>query len=261
MKIEFKKTVKLIKEYKENLSLRHNSLAMSVEELAFFDPEQDSFVIKSLTKIRKAFKSEYKAFNTNNEYFYGCKASTYSATFENRLKSYLESDLDKTKLTFIKDELNTGVLEHDYYYIDDSTSENIRYSLLARIEFLKDETVKLGYILNISASGDKWSFEKTSTSIVNNKPLDLSSENASKKIIYLQELGIIDFLRSFTQPAPNNNQIASILSAITGIKASTIQSYINPIGNEYVSQKNNPYNNTNNVEEVKNKIISSGFFN
>ena len=119
----------------------------------------------------------------------------------------------------------------------------------------------MGYILNISASGDKWSFEKTSTSIVNNKPLDLSSENASKKIIYLQELGIIDFLRSFTQPAPNNNQIASILSAITGIKASTIQSYINPIGNEYVSQKNNPYNNTNNVEEVKNKIISSGFFN
>jgi hypothetical protein len=89
--------------------------------------------------------------------------------------------------------------------------------------------------------------------------LDLSDTKAKEKIIYLKELGIFDFLRTKQPFIQSTSRLATILSAITGEKYSTLQSYINPIVSPSVEQGNNPYNNKKTVEKVKKQIIHIGF--
>ncbi|AWG20201.1 hypothetical protein FFWV33_01000 [Flavobacterium faecale] len=86
---------------------------------------------------------------------------------------------------------------------------------------------------------------------------DLSDCTATEKIIYLQKLGIIDFLRKNNHVSING--LASALSAITGEKPTTIQSAINPIISRDAGQKNNPFNSENTVQKVEKQLIKIGF--
>mgnify|MGYP003402993325 CR=1 FL=1 len=52
--------------------------------------------------------------------------------------------------------------------------------------------------------------------------IDLCETNGREKIIYLQKMGIIDFLRTKTPFNTNTHSLASFLSGITGIKTSSI---------------------------------------
>ncbi|SEA96569.1 hypothetical protein SAMN05443667_113106 [Flavobacterium gillisiae] len=87
--------------------------------------------------------------------------------------------------------------------------------------------------------------------------LDLSDSTATEKIIYLQKLGVIDFLRKKNNISING--LASALSAITGEKATTIQSAINPIISKDAGQKNNPLNTDKTVKKVEKQLINIGF--
>ncbi len=91
--------------------------------------------------------------------------------------------------------------------------------------------------------------------------VDLSDTSTSEKIIYLHELGIIDFLRSQFEYGTSNNNLASIISSFTGSKPRTIQSYINPINNKSVDQKKSPLSNSKKVEEIRLKLIELGVIN
>jgi hypothetical protein len=53
--------------------------------------------------------------------------------------------------------------------------------------------------------------------------------------------------------------MATVLSAITGTQASTIQSMINPMLREEVSGKNNPMNSKKAVDVVEIKLANIGF--
>ena len=94
--------------------------------------------------------------------------------------------------------------------------------------------------------------------MLNNQGTDYSEIKAKQKIIYLHQLGILDFIRN-----SNKNvsvlAIAEILSAITGEKTNTLQPYINPIFNKANSQDKNPLSNAENVERVNNHLIKKGF--
>ena len=57
----------------------------------------------------------------------------------------------------------------------------------------------------------------------------------------------------------SKNKLATVISAITGKNATSIQPAINPIDNPSTSQKNNPLDNGKNVEKVKLKLIELGF--
>ena len=89
--------------------------------------------------------------------------------------------------------------------------------------------------------------------------IDFSDSTISSKIIFFKKLGIIDFLRKQNPFNTSVNSIASVLSAVTGGKPSTIQSMLNPILSENVSNKNNPMNSVNTVKVVENKLIQIGF--
>jgi len=89
--------------------------------------------------------------------------------------------------------------------------------------------------------------------------IDLSDSKGTEKIIFLKQLGILDFLREKQPFNLSTNALASALSGITGIKHKTLQSYINPIDNPTAKQKNNPLKNKKLVNEVNQKLISLGY--
>jgi hypothetical protein len=87
--------------------------------------------------------------------------------------------------------------------------------------------------------------------------LDLSDTTAVEKIIYLEKLGVLDFLRS--KQHISTNGLASALSAITGENIKTLQSMLNPIFNKQAGQKNNPLESTKTVQKVKKHLNDIGF--
>ena len=89
--------------------------------------------------------------------------------------------------------------------------------------------------------------------------IDLSDTSITEKIIYLQELGVIDFLKSKQPFLASTNSLATVLSAITGAKAGTIQSMINPILSKKIDDKNNPMNSKKPVNRVQKQLNSIGF--
>ena len=93
----------------------------------------------------------------------------------------------------------------------------------------------------------------------NGAEIDLSDTKANGKIIYLKELGILDFLREKSPFNISTNALATVISAITGERLTTLQPYLNPMFNQIAEQKNNPYNNKKNVEKVKKQLIEAGF--
>jgi hypothetical protein len=91
------------------------------------------------------------------------------------------------------------------------------------------------------------------------EPLDLSDTTAVEKIIYLNELGVIDFLRTKTKAGISNGGLASVLSGITGIKADTIRPSLNRLVKNDTDDKNHPYFTTKTVDKIKLFLSQLGF--
>ena len=91
--------------------------------------------------------------------------------------------------------------------------------------------------------------------------IDLSDTTATEKIIYLQKLGVIDFLRTKQPFNTSINSLGTVLSAITGVNPETkhIQSMLNPIISKEAGQKNNPLNSTKTVSKVEKQLRDIGF--
>jgi hypothetical protein len=84
--------------------------------------------------------------------------------------------------------------------------------------------------------------------------------NLREKVIMLEVLGIIDHLNSFSSLTTSTNLKAKIIARLIGAKATTVQSYLNPITNPEVSQKNNPMNNDKLVRQAKERLITYGVY-
>lgn len=87
---------------------------------------------------------------------------------------------------------------------------------------------------------------------------DLPDTTLVQKIIYLNELGIIDLLRKEPSFATSVNNLATVISAITGVKTSTVQPVLNALINNANYSKNYPYNSDSTVIKVKNHLINLG---
>jgi hypothetical protein len=89
--------------------------------------------------------------------------------------------------------------------------------------------------------------------------IDLSDTSAVEKIIYLNELGIIDYLRNNTTTGISNNSLASVLSGITGIKPKTISPSLNRLTKKDVEDNKHPYYKSETVQKVKTFLTKLGF--
>lgn len=87
------------------------------------------------------------------------------------------------------------------------------------------------------------------------EPLDLSNTSAVEKIIYLNELGIIDFLKTKPEFIGSTNLMATFLSAITDEKATTLQTSLNKLINNDTDDKNHPYKTKGTVNKIRQTFI------
>ena len=87
------------------------------------------------------------------------------------------------------------------------------------------------------------------------EPLDLSNTSAVEKIIYLNELGIIDFLRAKPEFMGSTNLMATFLSAITDEKATTLQTSINRLINNDAADNNHPYKAKGTANKIRQTLI------
>ncbi|MDV3739518.1 hypothetical protein CMU17_02410 [Elizabethkingia anophelis] len=78
---------------------------------------------------------------------------------------------------------------------------------------------------------------------------DFSNNEDKVKLIILEKLGILKYIKSIQIKPEVTQHTAEILSAITGIKSSTLYTYLRPILNAYRddTDKNSPYKNNENV--------------
>jgi hypothetical protein len=97
---------------------------------------------------------------------------------------------------------------------------------------------------------------QTPQTIIEPESLDLSKTSAVEKIIYLNELGIIDFLRAKPEFMGSTNLMATILSAITDEKATTLQTSLNRLINNDTDDKNHPYKALGTVNKIKQTFIN-----
>jgi hypothetical protein len=89
--------------------------------------------------------------------------------------------------------------------------------------------------------------------------IDLSDTSATEKIIYLEKLGVIGFLRSQQPFVSVPDKVSQVLSAITGINIYSIRPMLRPIMNKDPEHSKNPLNSKNAVARVEKQLIKIGF--
>jgi hypothetical protein len=267
---EFKKTTAHKEEYDDYMALF--DYEEIPEELEHFPPPEielkeyeasPEFRLKELAK--KSFTSEYKKFSEAKSFFLGCTYDAYTSNYEKRLQDFKNTFIDAEEHNFIVDELN---LISSYQFsdlINENLKKNIKYSLEKTAYYLKEKLKSLDYKIEdrITDNGNVNSIAVKDASVIklNNEPtIDLSDSISIDKIRYLGLVGFFDYIKD-REPHLSINQVASLISGITGVFQQTIQPYINPILSSEVSQEKNPFLNKKKVAEITKQLINIGVIN
>jgi hypothetical protein len=202
-------------------------------------------------------------------------------------KNKIPNDLQLSSLEFFSNNFKS------YIYSDENNLEFIiesysLYNYRNRINVYKTNGEKINYLIDLKArflqeviDYDGWqtdnSFDKkcdieierlkakinpNETSAEEKNVLDLSDTNATEKIIYLQKLGVVDFLRTKQPFQTSINSLATVLSAVTGVNPKTkhLQSMLNAmLSPKGTAQKNNPLTKNETVQKVEKQLINIGF--
>jgi hypothetical protein len=107
----------------------------------------------------------------------------------------------------------------------------------------------------------EWLLGKVKTEILQEEPEILKDSILSdnQKLILLYELGVIQYLSENKPFVSSTNELAKVIAKILSANETTIQSAINPMLREGVSQKNNPMKNVKNIEYVNSYLDKIGF--
>lgn len=150
--------------------------------------------------------------------------------------------------TFFKSEISPLRQAPNCYIIFDGV-ERIMDDGEIDYEDFKLYVKKITDLIKERASDDKEIIEKV-------KDFDIEElDTIGKKIIMMNELGVLDFLIEKFDLEENNNKLSNIIHSFTGLGVSSINSTINPIYNTSNIQKNNPYNNIKNLAKIKAKML------
>ena len=256
---EFLKAKKLFDDYKQNIYIVANSVGL-------FDTESESYPLaeiqyeewetETLNKVYQAFNKDYLQLIKNEEYFFGCPLDIYKKHFKERVGAYYTASKNSNEVGFILNEFIIGKLDFDHGICDTNTITIIDVNLKLRYNYLLERLTDLGYNTEGMLDIDRATQPKISPI---ESELDLSDNNGKKKVIFMYELGIIQYLKDHYKKANlSNNKLAQLLSSFTGVKPQTMQSYINPLLNkeDITVQNGNPYNNQKNVDEVRTMLLT-----
>jgi hypothetical protein len=191
----------------------------------------------------------------NNESFKGKTLEEYKIDYPNLLEYYKKQRIDNDEINFIETEIMLIkesirlIIEHQKSELEEKEEIDL-YKLMM-------ESYISSYNKIILFLETRESELKPVSSIF--EPLDLSDAKEVEKIIYLNELGIIDFLRSKTKAGISNNSLASILSGITGTKADTIKPSLNRLSSNDILDNKHPYYTKKTVTKIKKNLDNLGF--
>lgn len=191
----------------------------------------------------------------NSDSFRGKTLEEYKCNYINLRDEYVKQHIDNDEINFIDSEIIL-ITEYIRLIIE---SQKTELEEIGEMDF-KNWVIES----NLSSYNKIISFLETRKSELEpestlSEPLDLSDAKAVEKIIYLNELGIIDFLRTKTKAGISNNSLASILSGITGIKADTIKPSLNRLSSNDKLDIRQPYYNEKTVAKVRTFLAKLGF--
>lgn len=134
------------------------------------------------------------------------------------------------------------------YYLDKYFSINVNWQEVKKFEL----TIK--QILNFINDRED---ELNNTNLLSIPNLPESS--IVEKVIYLHELGVIDFLIKKQPFNTSANKLATVLGTILKEESGTLQPYLNALINGKKGIKNHPYNSDQTVKKIKALLINEGF--
>ncbi len=191
----------------------------------------------------------------NSDSFRGKTLEEYKCNYTNLRDDYVKQHIDNDEINFIDSEIR--LIKEDIRPIIESQKTELEEMGIPdlRKRFIESNLSSYNKIISFLETR-KSELEPESTLY---EQLDLSDAKAVEKIIYLNELGIIDFLRAKTKAGISNNSLASILSGITGIKADTIKPSLNRLSSNDILDNKHPYYTKKTVAKIKKSLENLGF--
>jgi translation elongation factor EF-1beta len=268
-----KKTLKTLSESHKKWYSNYGPYASEPSKNLKKDDRKENIFSKDITS---SFFTEYiKYYKT--DFFLGCSFEVYKKTYNQRLKDYLAEFFDADEINFITDELDEGIYNYKFKEFNSDSfdgdtilsyeklKKQIHHSLKKRFEFLSHKAKENGFDLvynefeNSTTEKEKYSLEPIKHSLETKEEvlMNYSDSKLTEKIIALDEMGVLDFLKAKEPFNMSTNRLAEYLSLCLGQKASSIQSYINPIINKS-DQTKSPYNTEKTVEKTRQKLIQIG---
>jgi hypothetical protein len=236
---------------------RHSSL----------DPDSmDDWFQKRKQRIYDMFLDEYTEYEENYIYFFGCSMDSYKLNFEKRKKEFIESFADYDDYDFLMHEFNQGIFSFNRNYMDPKMLLMIEASLRKRYLFLKEKAEESGYrvellndnsvkLIQENKKSDTIDFEEEHEDV-----RTIKTHLAPTKVLFLNELGIIDFLAKKRCFITNTNALCKALGHAVGEREDTLGRVIRPLLQDDREDKRHPYNNDTNVNYVKNTLNHIGFY-
>ncbi len=231
--------------------------------------------IKELfNKFIETFKELYTQCAEDNYLWQYCPFEVYKKNIGQYKDEYINEYIDATDIDFYKIELKElisnyqGMKDKPHPY---KSGSYLGYPVCFIYNFKNNQPVRISYMLDESLVNKiKYTNNKKieyCKALINNPEysnkdqetiIDFSDNSDAEKIVILHELKVLDFLKKIEPFNTSTNKLAEVISSFTGINSSTVQSYINPMNNSSVSQKNNPVKKEKNVKLAQNKLVQMG---
>jgi len=231
------------------------------------DPDSmEDWFQKRKQRIFDMFQEEYTEYEDSYIYFYGCSMESYKFTFSRRKQKFIESFPDYDDYDFLMHEFNQGIFTFNRNYMDPKMLLQIEASLRKRYIFLKEKAEESGFRVELINNNSVKLIQESKKSDTIESEEDhkdigtIKTHKAPVKVLFLNELGIIDFLAKKTSFITNTNALCKALGHAVGERQDTLYRVINPLLKNDEDDERHPYNNDSNVEYVKNTLNDIGFY-
>jgi len=216
-------------------------------------------------RIYDMFLEEYTEYEDGYIHFFGCSMESYKYSFDRRKKEFIGSFADYDDYDFLMHEFRQGTFTFNRNYMDPDMLLKIEASLRKRYLFLKEKAEQSGYRVELlnDKSVKLINENKKSNIIISNEEQEdfghIKTHKAPVKVLFLNELGVIDLLSKNQNFSTNTNAMCKAIGNAIGERADTLGRIIRPLLANEKNDPRHPYINEKNVDFVKNTLNNIGF--
>jgi hypothetical protein len=228
------------------------------------------FTIYHIRKIKDLLVEKGSLSSDDIEVIFGDVLNNFD--FENYLENFelsFSSDFEQECLNNMYAEIRDFVYEiEDLESYLDSSKKIVPNRTVVSFDFDKHESNQDEYDYEHDEL-DKWfDNQDNKQSEIQNEENIVEEEtimeepfsiSIAMKIIYLEKLGIIDFLKKEEPFNMSTNKMSNVLSRVIGAKTASVQPYLNAMLSKNVNERNNPLNSETNVDAVEFHLSKMGY--